>query len=642
MNAEMLRSVRPLVEGVVRALSHVQGPMDRPAISDRLRRVVQLAYLATDTDPTLPAHAEAIREASAVVREVSALVERDGKDTTSALEALREVRERLERTLDSVALDPNLRRLRPMASGPQPFRASVGEPQLHALPRGRFAPPLIIGTPEDAPDSEKKEAPKKPTTFEELRAFAATHRVAKEAEPPPEPPPEPARPWAESIDEGEAQRTIARDLLEDIGSLSLLRVPGEGESWLAQSAFEQRMLDALDAFASFGGVVLPMVTLYHAEAPSPDPARAFAVAFVLGCVQGSDTVDVAIATLRGAPIEEYPGFLEGFALASNPAIDSAASELLGHTRPAIAKLAVELLDRRGTFPEGWIESLFARSDIALAAAALRVLARSGSRLDAIAVAEPWAHPDAPPEIFAAACETLLRRGHSRARDILRSQLEGPHALVAQSLFCIAAPPGDAPYLCELALRAPSLALVSGLGRYGHVSTIDPLIRLVGHEDEALGLAAAWSLERITGAGLFEIVEEPWDAARANDPAFAGKPVPMRKVKKPVRDVEAWRSWQRDRGKALDPLRKYRGGKLFQPSMIVDELEAESTPASARTEALREFRIATGSDTRFSTSDWVSRQRALLPILRDDARKTHGDAGAWFFAGGGTLGTAIRR
>ena len=71
-----------------------------------------------------------------------------------------------------------------------------------------------------------------------------------------------------------------------------------------------------------------------------------------------------------------------------------------------------------------------------------------------------------------------------------------------------------------------------------------MIALLSHEDEAIGLAAANALERITGAGLFEIVEEPWDAARANDPAFAGKPVPMRKVKKPTRDVEAYVAYLR--------------------------------------------------------------------------------------------------
>jgi len=652
--AEALRTVRPLIDAVVRALGGVFGPLDRSTISERLRRVVQLAYIATDTPPAQPAHLDALYEASRIIDEIGALVLRDAVPAgqtaaDDAVAALREVRVRLDHAVEAVAFDASLRRAWGTSiTATTPFRASIGEPQLHNLPRGRFAPPYSVGVPEAGevaagPD----EGPKPPTTFEELRAFAGAARAALAPKQPPkeeeepEPPP-PVRPWAESIDEAEAQRVIARDCLEDIGSLYLLRDPGEGESWCDQAPFEQRMLDALDAFASFGGVVLPMVTLYHAEAPSPDPARAFAVAFVLGCVAGSDTVDVAIATLRAAAPEEYPGFAEGFALASNPAIDLALGELLGHPSAELARLAVEVLDRRGTFPLDWVDSLVSRRDDVLTAAVLRALGNSGSRLQVISMVEPWALPAAPSGIFEAACETLLRRGHGPVRDLLRSELTGAHAGVAQSLLCLAGRPEDVSGLLELAWNRPTLSLARGLGRFGHLDAFGTLQQLLGHEDEQLALAAAGSLETITGAGLTTIVEEPWDPARAADPAFAGKPVPMRKVKKPSRDVAAWESWKRDHAARLDPLRKHRGGKPFVPSMLVDELAAPHTPPSERAIAWRELRLASGTMTRFSPRDWVQRQQQLMPVLREDAGKVGAQPGSWCLAGAGTLGSPRRR
>lgn len=652
-SAEALRTVRPLIDAASRTLGNVRGPLDRNTLSERLRRVVQLAYVATDTPPDRPAHLDALHEAARVIEEILALVARDTAPSgqaaaEQATATLNEVRTRLNHAIETVAMDPSMwRAWGAAATTSTPFRASVGEPQLHNLPRGRFSPPFVVGVPEDEHEEPSADAVKPPTTFEELRAFADKARAAlpapkpagKNDAPPPAPP---VRPFATAVDEAEAQRVIARDCLEDIGSLHLLRTPGEGESWIDQGPFEQRMLDALDAFASFGGVVLPMVTLYHAEASSPDPSRAFAVSFVLGCVSGSDTVDVAIATLRAAPPEEYRGFGEGFALASNPAIDVALAELLGHPNPELARMAVEVLARRGTFPLDWIDSLVSRRDDALTAAVLRALRTHGSRLDVIAAVEPWATSTAPAPIFEAACETLLVRGDGRIRDVLRNELRGPHANVAQTLLCLAGRPEDATTLLDLAYNAPNAALARGLGRFGLVDSFGTLLQLLAHEDEAIALGAAASLERITGAGLFTEVEEPWDPERARDPAFAGKPIPTRKVKKPSRDADAWEAWRKAHGQRLDPLRKHRRGRPFVPSMIVDELAAPHTPASERSLALRELRLATGSATRFGTSEWVLRQQQILPVLREDAGRVLAEPGSWCLAGAGALATPRRR
>ncbi len=90
--------------------------------------------------------------------------------------------------------------------------------------------------------------------------------------------------------------------------------------------------------------------------------------------------------------------------------------------------------------------------------------------------------------------------------------------------------------------APTARLARAAGRAGHAASLDPLVTLLTHEDEEIAAAAATALERITGAGLYEVVEEPWElalppAARELGPV----PTPTRKVRRVRRDPGAWRA-----------------------------------------------------------------------------------------------------
>jgi len=141
-------------------------------------------------------------------------------------------------------------------------------------------------------------------------------------------------------------------------------------------------------------------------------------------------------------------------------------------------------------------------------------------------------------------------------------------------------------------------------------------------------AAAEALDFVTNAGLRETVQVPWTPGVVPPD---GAPPPTRAVTKPIVDRLAWERWLAQARRHLDPRVKLRAGLPFTPAMIVDELESTATPAR-RTEAALELVIATNVGTRFSTTDWVGRQKQQLSELRSHVRSFGSGAGGWWFAG----------
>jgi hypothetical protein len=397
----------------------------------------------------------------------------------------------------------------------------------------------------------------------------------------------------------------------------------------------------VDYFASLGGNALSMVPLYHAESEVPDAARGFAVAFALGCVEGSDTAYAAVATFKQSPPEEFPGWVEGWWLAPNPAIDGALADLLGHPKARLAGVAVDVLAARGSLPVDAPEWLLERQDPELTVKLARALGGSMPKERAFALLEPLLRDEADDETYLAVLESLLRRGWGRAREACRRVVmsgKGKRRDGAIWLLSLSGHPDDAPALLEAAAEAPTPRVARGLGRFGHVAAIPQLIAWLSAEDDKLIPAAAESLDRITGAGLRETVEEPWEVElppEAKD--MEGIPHPTRKVEKVVADKAVWQEWWDRESKRFEPRTKWRGGRPFAPLMIVDELEAKETPTARREDAALEVAIATGNTSRFSPSDWVARQRQHLADLRESVRELALPEGGWCYAGASTRG-----
>ncbi|WP_437708913.1 hypothetical protein WMF45_32235 [Sorangium sp. So ce448] len=656
------------IEDALALVPEIPFQMDRAGIGDRLRRAVQCAYAVLDSDVLAPVHHDGLTEAAALVREARALLAQAGDPREAsaldrAIGGLDLATSALAMGATAVAQIQLARRSELTGGGARssepprerPFRASQGTPSLHAFARRPLVPELALDPV--VPLREAQPPPRKlkqPATLDALKAFAAAaatgeiekklgedgggaasgadHAPEAAAEEPPRFVYEPA------IEEAEMLRRLGRDCLDDIAIHRDLRTPNAIETWLDQEPFEQRLLDNLDCFASVGAAALPLVSLYFAEAKAPDPGRAFAVALALGAIEGRDTVDAAVATLKHSAPETYPGWIEGLWLAPNPEIDAAMVDLAAGPRAPLAALALEVLTLRQAVPFELASRLAWSARPELAERAVRSLAAAGPRDEAIAVIEGVLACTASDAVFLAGAEAAMRRGHGPTRSLLRATLADraspARAAGVAWLLCLGGNAGDLGPLLSFTGAAPSARLARGLGRFGHVEALGFLVSLLGSGDEPLVEAAAEALERITGAGLRETVEEPWEVELPPEveAAVLGEalPIPVRKVEKIVADPARWEVYLRRSARRLDPEVRMRGGRPFAVMSIVDELEARSTPPPRRHEAALELWIATGMASAFSPDDWVARQRAHLAELRERVSDEGFPAGRWAF------------
>jgi len=661
------RRARAAIEEALLGFTAIPLAFDREDLRDRLLRAIQCTYAVQDSAITAVVHHAGLQEAGAMVSEVCALLRRAGDPGAvpplgAALQQLGAAQGELLVAADAVAAIQFTRRAE-LTGGladvplppPRPLLASRSEPELHAIVRRPLLAWVDVGENPMASSAAGAGGaaaspfglvPSKPRTLEELAAFAeaaASGALVERLEAATAAPPAAAAPGAPplrafepAIEEVELLRRLGRDCLEDIAGGRNLRKPNALESWLDQGPFEQRLLDNLDAFAAAGPAALPQVPLFLAEARSPDPERAFAAALALGSIEGSDTIGAAVMALKQSPPETFPGWIEGLTLAPNPAIDAAMADIALGPREPLAALALDVLHARAADPAGLIPPLLSRSEPSIRAHLARALATALPREEAVSMLEAMLAAPVDDAVFLAATEALLRRGHGRTRSLLREAALGgarPRSRLQEDalwLLCLAGQPSDVEFLLAALNIQASARLVRGLGRFGHVEALDALLAHLGHGEAEIAGAAAEALERMTGAGLREVVEEPWEIDLPPEAAdVAGAlPVPTRKVERVVRNAERWSAWLAQHARRFDARLKHRAGVPFTPIQILVELESPVTPVEGREDATLEIALVTGLRFRFSPHDWVARQRRDLGELRSRVASLRVSPGAW--------------
>ncbi len=641
---------RRSIDRALRRVRDIPLTFDRDAVGTRLHRSIQCLYAVIDSEVTSRVHYDGLSEAKKLAEECRALLL--GAGNPDEVPTLDEVVDTLALAtsglalgVDAVAQIQLARRLelhagrRPDGHAElRPLRASQGMPELHTVEREPLvseisvAPVVAIKAPQPVPHVIPR-----PTSFEALEAFV---KAGSSGELPGQADEEevqgataivaPRYAFTPAVAEAECVRRLARDFLENAAIGRDLRKPNAIESWRDQGPFEARLCHQVDAFASLGASALPLVSLYCEEMDGTDPGRAFAAALTLGSIEGQDTVDTAIAILRSSQPETFPGWREGFALAPSPSIDIAMGELCRDERPDLVAFALDVLCDRGRLPDDVLRPLLRREEPVVVSAVVRALGHGLPQDEARAALESHLDTDGSEELATAALSSLVVRDTRTARSRLRRELEAPSPRVASHvaawLLCLAGDGSDLDMLLAVGRSAPHARLLAGLGRHGHPSALPFLASQLHREDEELVAAAAEALERITGAGLFETVEEPWEIELPPEAEAAlVVPIPTRKVRRVITDPDVWDRWLRDHPMA--PGQRHRGGRPFHPSHIIDELESPQTPPERRHEAALELRIH-GCEVPFRPDDWAARQATHLVDARA-AIETHGrEGGSW--------------
>jgi hypothetical protein len=505
------------------------------------------------------------------------------------------------------------------------FRASVGVPSLHTLPRSPLALVVNAKPAEEAEDEgdadgepniregegeeeEAEEQVQDNARYEELLAWARDKKTL----------------WGDQIADEKADiQRLTRDCMEDIAIFSSLRRVNDGEPWTSVESFEQRLLDNLDALIALSACgpghdgaagLLADLARYTAEV-SQDQGRAFTLAFVLGCIDGPEAMQALALAVRRSTPHTRDALREALSRASHPAIADAMRRLLDEADPALVRLALGVLRFQRAPAFGFAVQLLHHPDPEVVKAAAQCLAVAPHRAPSIRALEQRLDTSAEDLVSLTIAESLLALGSmsglTHARRCLTNALEAPDrtpadvVLEAARLVALAGDTRDVDILRAAARQHPRCT--PWLGWFGHVGLVETLLETLESSQSAserpLARAAAEALTRILGVGV--------GASSFEDPA----------------GFRAY--WQRSRDRL--PLgQKHRRGAPFTPLASLSELEAEATPEDVRGHAAFELSLALGAPHALEVTDWVARQRAELARIR--ARFEAGEvlfvAGQW--------------
>jgi len=187
--------------------------------------------------------------------------------------------------------------------------------------------------------------------------------------------------------------------------------------------------------------------------------------------------------------------------------------------------------------------------------------------------------------------------------------------------------------------------VLALGLLGDLSAVAPLLDLL--ENDALVEPAATALNVITGARLHSkvFVPDTFDpdeffgrerAAYEKDgtlPTRHGQPFGNWE-RRPLRDKQAWRAWLDENKHHFSRELRWRMGKPYGPSALVECLACESSPYAVREATCEELVVRYRLDVPFEIELPVARQLRVLETLEAWAASHSADfaEGQWYFAG----------
>lgn len=561
--------------------------------------------------------------------------------------------------------EDRLARLPPLGlPEPQELFASIDVPRLHVVARPsltpvvRYARPLPVGRPPPvtAPLPE-------PTTFPELRAaIAEMKKQAAEARqkppaqalPPPAPAPKDAPPPGftrevpAGIDDAAFLQGRARECFEEVAMVGLQRAPLLGDPWRGSLLLERRMLASIDVIAAIGPTAIEHVPRLVADAPVKDPSQAFGIAMVLGCIGGRDALGAAEHALLTSDRDQafVDGFAAGLELVPHDALPLSLRALLGEADPVIRGMAIGVLGHRGLATPA--ELAAAALDVpavaarALVHAAMTPAPELAGTLQALASTED-------PALREAVWWALALTGHPHTEVTLTAALEGPEAGKAALILALAGDDRDARRVVQAALAAPTRELIFAVGWTGDAWAIGQLVDLLETtEDAELAAAAAWALERITGAGLWEeaeVEDELIDVAEPPDPDVGEPRVPRlvrtlsdprdpppapapETIEQPSTDAARWRAWWAEKGAGYNLAARYRRGQPYTPLVSLAELDTARVTPMERRYLQRELVIRTGAVVRLDPRDLVAVQEEAVRAWHPHAARGSNTPGRW--------------
>ncbi|MCC7535557.1 MAG: hypothetical protein IT379_05065 [Deltaproteobacteria bacterium] len=518
-----------------------------------------------------------------------------------------------------------------------PVRAVVGMPRTVRPARAPWLP--VIPLPELDPPEEKVAA--EPVAAPVIEDLAGVERLVQDAErkleamtaprAPAAAPEAPAPRTMEAIKTVVEERLVggaltehevtvshARALLEELAMFGLQRRGAAGVPWRDCGRVEARLLTRLDALVALRESVMPAVVKLL-ERPLPDPELTWAVLFLLGSIEGDDSLDQAWLVVRAAAFDDAlvaAAIGDALALAPHAGLDGWVYGWLGAADPVRRATGLEVLSRRGTLSSEDAAAAALDDDIRVVRVAARALGTSRGVVPSATFAPLLAHPDK--HVQRAAIESsILRRSEMGVMRAYQWVLTGKAAHMGAALYVAIAGGPEAYDTLRRAITEdrPTSTLVRAVGWFGHPGLVPQVIDVLAATKKAsVKLAAAEALWRITGAPVTD--DEP-------DPEHPGLDRPhARDLAPPVvepeltQDAELWRAWWRRHQSEVRSGTRYRFGHSWSPADDVWQMEEDLASPEDRRLAHLELVARTGETLPFDSRAFAAIQQTQIDAWRD--------------------------
>jgi len=200
-------------------------------------------------------------------------------------------------------------------------------------------------------------------------------------------------------------------------------------------------------------------------------------------------------------------------------------------------------------------------------------------------------------------------------------------------------------LAELVEKNGCRDCFTALGLLGDPESV-PLL-LSGLEQPTVAAAAADALHYITGADVYEtalipddvgqdeLVESEREESKQDKPLTRGEGTPSGSMASRLsRKAEDWNRWWEAHCTRFTEGVRYRGGKPYSPSVLLELLEAENTAHQLRYFCSEEIVVRHGQDFGLEMDAPVRRQAARLAEAAAGSRPNNSrfEAGGWYFSG----------
>lgn len=182
-----------------------------------------------------------------------------------------------------------------------------------------------------------------------------------------------------------------------------------------------------------------------------------------------------------------------------------------------------------------------------------------------------------------------------------------------------------------------------LGVAGSIAAVPFLLSLLADQQRAP--SAVLALNLITAAGLYEeafipepvdedeLFEDELEKYRKGEPLHPEGEEPGYSLLRLSLKPDEWQAWWEQNKARFDSRLRYRNGKPFSPSCLLENLESEKCPPVIRQLAYEELVIRYSADYPFETEMFVDRQKAALAKYREwiTLNESRFQPGIWYFA-----------